>query len=152
MPFSDAFQSYNHYQNSSFKQSPAQRDASSRNDEIYAAARRQREARRASALDPKDSDSPDARQTVTRESEQGGESLEWKHDLGAATTESAAAAEEGGRGREGSGEGQGKPLPDFEMDERGNVYLKSSGGGGTGWWKKAKGALRRKSAEPDVVR
>lgn len=147
MPFSDAFQSYNHYQNSSFKQNPAQRDASSRNDEIYAAARREREARARSKT--KDSAAADnARRTGElgrdREGEAQGD-LEWRHDLGAPTT-----TMESGEGEKRS-EGDGKPLPDFEVDDRGNAYLKS-GGGGSGWWKKAKGAFRRKSAEEDVVR
>lgn len=138
MPFSDAFQSYSHYQNSSYKKSPVQRDASSRNDEIYAAARRQREA----SANGKNAKTADGSYGTGSEVEGEG-AMEWRHDLGSPTMTAKA-------GQEGT-EYEGKPLPDFETDDRGNVYLKSSGSG-SGWWKKAKGAFRKKPAEADVVR
>lgn len=145
MPFADAFQSYNHYQNTSFKQSPAQRDASSRNDEIHAAARRERDIAKAKAKRKDNaSGSGNGAQGAESAGEYGERALEWRHDLGAATTTESG---------ESKSEQDDKPLPDFEMDGRGNVYLKSSGGG-TRWWKKAKGACRGKSepADRDVVR
>lgn len=141
MPFSDGFQSFNHYQNSSFKNRPAQRDASSRNDEIYAAARREREAKSRGEDSTGDRDAAEARN-------QGEQALQWRDDLGEQTPTGNGA-------REQSSEGEGKPLPDFEMDARGNVYLKGGSSGGTRWWRKTKDALLRKTSraeEHDVVR
>lgn len=127
MGFSDAFQSHHHYQNSSFKTSPAQRDASSRNAELYEAARSGQQAASRSA------GNRDRQNLVTGSKGSGG-----SDNLTADQSQADPAAD----------------LPDFDFDARGNVYLSGNRGSkGSGLLQKAKGLFKSKTMDDtDVVR
>ncbi|ETN46949.1 uncharacterized protein HMPREF1541_01138 [Cyphellophora europaea CBS 101466] len=123
-------QSYNHYQNSSFKTSPAQRDATSRNAAIYEAARGQRDVTSEAGADT--DGTPKSGNHVTEE----------RQEIQTADSSERRQAQ------------QQAQLPGFETDTRGNVYLTGETGVSK-LWRKASGLFARKSAgkgNEDIVR
>lgn len=132
--------SYNHYQNSSFKTSPAQRDASSSNAAIYEEARRQRDeqsqlkqlAKRRDGLPAEDPE------MTALPGENGrnislGDGTSFSNDISDRSTSDEIAP----RPRRSD-------TPAFKVDSRGNLYRQDRSSVGK-WWAKMKGLLSRQS-------
>lgn len=117
MGFSDAFQGQQQSQNSSFKTDPAQRDASSRNAELYEVARQRRTEGHA----------PDRAKEHQAGQVNNDSGLIWSDDANARRPTHRASDD----------------LPAFDVDSRGNVYLTNDGSkDSSGWRQKAKGLLK----------
>ncbi|KPI39615.1 uncharacterized protein AB675_3405 [Cyphellophora attinorum] len=133
-------ESYNHYQNSSFKTSPAQRDASSSNAAIYVEARRQRDeqsqikqlAKRREGLPAEDP----GMTALPGENGTGaslGDGTSFSNDISDRSTSDEVAP----RPRRSD-------TPAYKVDSRGNVYRQNHNGVGK-WWAKMKGLLTGQS-------
>jgi hypothetical protein len=143
-------ESYNHYQNSSFRTSPAQRDASSSNAATYEEARRQRDEQSQMKHLAK-------RREHLPASDPGMTALPGENDrdasLGDRTSFSNDISE-----RSTSDEVTPRPrrsdTPAYKVDSRGNMYRQEHNSLGK-WWAKMKGLLGRQSRnerDRDVVR
>ena len=129
---------YTHYQNSSWKANPAQRDASSRNAELYERARLERYTKGKS-----------------REKEQDDGAHEYAND--AATWSNSRTDDHKPREvsnvAESERNNKGGDLSSFETDTHGNVYLKKDSS--SGWRKMVKNTFRwrqHRDEEKTVVR
>lgn len=132
MGLSDSFQDFSHYQNSSYKTDPVQRDASSRNAEIYAAARHQREHQSRN-------DDAGKQSTQMSRATADSENLAWSDNIGRADSSQHNAE---------------ATLACFKVDSRGNVYRGSGSTDGFGWLKKVKSFFNRSHRHDtdDIIR